>query len=315
MATPPAGTLYSAFSTGILLGSYLSMKSLACLGLVAALVVGSAACGRSGDSHEPAVATPRVTLNHGRVPLGSPLQITYEFKVADGARFDQDYIVFSHFVDADGELMWTDDHHPPTPTSQWKPGQTIKYTRLLFVPVYPYVGEAAVDLGLYARDGHRLRLDGADQGQRAYRAVTLQVLPQTENIYLTFKDGWHQGEMAGDSGGTEWHWTKKQATLAFKNPGRDVVLFLDLDGTTRLLPAPQTVTVAAGEQPVASFTLGSGPEVKQVPITAAQLGTDDKVSLTISVDRTFVPAVVTAGAQKDTRELGIRVFHAFVEAR
>ncbi len=292
------------------------MKISVCQGLlVAALVVSASACGRSADSREPAVATPRVTLNHGRVPLGSPLQVTYEFKVAEGAGFDQDYLVFSHFVDADGELMWTDDHHPPTPTSQWKPGQTIKYTRLLFVPVYPYVGDAALDVGLYARDGRRLRLGGSDQGQRAYRAATLQVLPQTENIYVTFKDGWHQGEMANDSAGNEWHWTKKQATLAFRNPGRDIVLFLDVDGRTRLLPAPQVVGIASGGQPVASFQLGEAQEVKQVPVTAAQLGTEEKVSLTISVDQTFVPAVVTAGAQKDTRELGIRVFHAFVEAR
>lgn len=292
------------------------MKRFVCVGLLAAaLAAGAAACGRSDDSREPAVATPRVTLNHSRVPLGSPLEITYEFKVAETARFEQDYLVFSHFVDADGELMWTDDHHPPTPTSAWKPGQTVKYTRLLFVPVYPYVGEAAVDVGLYARDGRRLRLDAPDQGQRAYRVAALQVLPQTENIYLTFKDGWHQGEMARDNAGGEWHWTKKQATLSFKNPGRDVVLFLDVDGRTRLLSAPQMVTVAAGGQAVASFELGTSQEVKQIPISAAQLGTEEKVSLTISVDQTFVPAVVTAGAQKDTRELGIRVFHAFVEAR
>ena len=35
--------------------------------------------------------------------------------------------VFAHFVDVDGEQMWTDDHDPPTPTSAWKPGQTIEY--------------------------------------------------------------------------------------------------------------------------------------------------------------------------------------------
>ena len=28
----------------------------------------------------------------------------------------------------DEELMWTDDHEPPTPTSAWKPGQTVEYT-------------------------------------------------------------------------------------------------------------------------------------------------------------------------------------------
>ncbi len=55
-----------------------------------------------------------------------------------------------HVVDTDDELMWTDDHEPPTPTTQWKPGQTIEYTRTVFVPVYPYVGDATIQLGLYS---------------------------------------------------------------------------------------------------------------------------------------------------------------------
>ncbi len=33
------------------------------------------------------------------------------------------------------------------------------------------------------------------------------------------------------------------------------------------------------------------------------------------VDKTFVPALVTASNSKDPRELGVRVFHAFVDAR
>ncbi|HSK08286.1 MAG TPA: hypothetical protein VK911_01820 [Vicinamibacterales bacterium] len=291
------------------------MKSRLLVGsLVVALAAALAGCGGPDDSG-PVVATSRVTLNHGRVPLGSPLEVTYEFTVAEDARFDGDYIVFSHFLDADDEMMWTDDHHPPTPTSAWKPGETIKYTRLLFVPVYPYVGEASLRVGLYAPDGRRLRLAGDDNGQRAYRSATFEVLPQTENIYVTFKDGWHPGEVAADGGGTEWHWTKKDATLAFKNPRRDVVLFLDVDGRTQLLPAPQSVTVSAGGRPVGTFELGDGPEIKRLPIAAAQLGSEDKVELTVSVDRTFVPAAVSAGAQKDVRELGVRVFHAFVDAR
>ena len=36
--------------------------------------------------------------------------------------------------------------------------------------------------------------------------------------------------------------------------------------------------------------------------------------LVISVDKTFVPAVVNASS-KDPRELGVRVFHAFVDPR
>ena len=39
------------------------------------------------------------------------------------------------------------------------------------------------------------------------------------------------------------------------------------------------------------------------------------VELHISVDKTFVPALIPAANSKDPRELGIRVFHAFVEPK
>src|SRR5689334_5379004 len=94
------------------------------------------ACSRKAPPAPP-VATPSVTLNHDRAPLGSPLEITYRFVVAPDAKFDEDYRVMMHVVDADEEMIWNDDHNPPVPTREWKPGQTIEYTRTIFVPVYP----------------------------------------------------------------------------------------------------------------------------------------------------------------------------------
>jgi hypothetical protein len=35
----------------------------------------------------------------------------------------------------------------------------------------------------------------------------------------------------------------------------------------------------------------------------------------IGVDKTFIPVQVSNGASKDPRELGIRVFHAYVDPR
>jgi len=35
----------------------------------------------------------------------------------------------------------------------------------------------------------------------------------------------------------------------------------------------------------------------------------------ISVDTTFVPMLVEGSGSKDKRELGVRVFHAYVDAR
>src|SRR5438105_809956 len=127
---------------------------------VLAALTAAAACRRK-EPASPPVATPSVTLNHDRAPLGSPLDITYKFVVANDAHFNQDYHVMSHVLDADGQLMWDDDHMPPVPTSQWKPGQTVEYTRTVFIHVYPYVGDASIQVGLYsAADQKRLPLAG-----------------------------------------------------------------------------------------------------------------------------------------------------------
>jgi hypothetical protein len=290
----------------------MNTRLLLCTLVTLAAAVGG--CGKS--STEPPVATPSVAVGHTRVPLGSPLELTYEFKVPPGApAFKEDYRVFVHFVDADEELMWTDDHYPTTPTTQWKPGQTIKYNRLLFVPVYPYVGDAAIEVGLYGKGNRRLTLSGTEKGQRAYQVAKIQVAPQTESIYLTFKDGWQLAEIAADNASNEWHWTKKDATLSFKNPKRNSVLYLDYGGKPKMMTEPQAVTVSIGSEVVDTFQVGPVGEVRRVPLTVTQLGAGEQVELKLSLDRTFVPVVITAGVQADKRELGLCVFHAFVEAR
>jgi hypothetical protein len=284
--------------------------------VLSALVLAAAAGGCSRADNAPPVATPAVSVSHSRVPLGSPLEVTYEFKVAAGApAFREEYRVFVHFVDPDHEVMWTDDHFPPTPTTQWKPGQTIKYNRLLFVPVYPYVGDAVVEVGLYGKDNKRLPLAGTDKGQRSYEVAKIQVAPQTESIYLTFKDGWHLAEIAADNANAEWHWTKKEATLSFKNPKRNAVFYLDYGAQPLVMNEPQTVTVSIGTEVVDTFGVGRTGEVRRIPLSVGQLGNGDQVELRLSLDRTFVPAVVSGGAQSDKRELGLCVFHAFVEAK
>lgn len=287
--------------------------SLVCL---AVAVFAAAACGRK-EASAPPIATPSVTLNHDRAPAGSPVEITYKFTVANDAKLTEDYRVFVHVVDNDDETLWYDDHFPPTPTSQWKPGQTIEYTRTVFVPIVPYVGDTTIQLGLHStKDQKRLTLAAEDAGQQSYKVAHLQLLPQTDNLFTVFKDGWHPAEIAAQDGQVEWQWTKKAATLAFKNPKKDAVLYLDLDSPQASMHAAQQVTVSIGGQPVDQFTLKPDErQMRKVKLTAAQMGTADLAEIEISVDKTFVPAVVSAGASKDPRELGVRVFHAFVDPR
>ena len=51
-----------------------------------------------------------------------------------------------------------------------------------------------------------------------------------------------QAEAAGPDG-TEWQWTKKVATLAFKNPKKDSVFYFDLDSPGKNLHGDQQVQV------------------------------------------------------------------------
>jgi len=285
---------------------------LAVLVLIPGLLSGC----RKKDAASPPMATPSVTLNHDKTPLGSPIDITYKFVVANDAHFTEDLRAMVHVVDADDEMIFAFDHNPSIPTSQWKPGQTVEYTRTVFVPIYPYVGEATIQVGLHSTTTQkRVTLAGDDAGQHAYKVAKLQLQPQTENVFTVFKEGWHPGEVAEHNSTVEWQWTKKAATLSFKNPKKDSMFYLDVDNPGSVFSEPQQVKVTLGGEVVDSFTLQpKQPELRKVPLKAAQLGTGDVSELVISVDKTYIPAVLVAGS-KDPRELGVRVFHAYVDPR
>lgn len=293
-----------------------TISRVACTAIVLAVLAGIAGCRRRTADSEPPVASASLKISKAQVPLGSPIDLTYHFELLPTAsKLAENYRVFVHVLDGDRELMWTDDHLPPTPTTTWQPGQPVEYTRTIFVPVYPYIGEATIDLGLYStKTQHRLKLDGTDTGQRAYRVGKLELLPQTENIFLIFKDGWHPAEVSESNAAVEWQWTKKDAVLAFRNPKRDCVFYLDADGNPKAFREPQNVTLTIGDRVLATFPVASSEEfIKRVLIPRAVLGDADMVELHIQLDRTFVPALLRVN--RDIRELGLRVFHAYVEAK
>lgn len=284
-------------------------------GVVGAVAAAAVGCG-SRPGSEPPVAAASFSVNHPRAPLGSPIEITYRFTVAPNASFSENYRVFVHFLDPNDELMWVDDHDPAVPTSQWKPGQVVEYTRTTFIPRYPYVGEAVVRLGLHSlKTGKRLPLEG-EHDQRAYRVGTLELLPQSEAVFVIYKDGWHAAEVAKDNASVEWQWTKREALLSFRNPRKDSTFYLDLDSRPDLFPRPQAVTISIGDQVLDTFEVATADQVlRKVSIAASQLGEGDMVDLKIAVDQTIVPANTPAARSSDPRELGVRVFHAYVEPR
>ena len=217
--------------------------------------------------------------------------------------------------------MFTDDHAPPQPTGVWRPGQEIEYDRRMIVPVYPYIGEVTVAVGLYSlQDGDRLPLEGRHLGERVYQVGTVEMVPQSGNGFGTdsenglakYRDGWHGVE----SGVTrDWRWTAGRSTLAFPNPRTAATLHLEVAGIPRIFETAQRLTLEIGEMEIETLELESeAPIYHRIDVPAERLGDDDTVVLTLNVDGTFVPAELTGNENPDQRELGVQVFYAFLEA-
>jgi hypothetical protein len=270
---------------------------------------------QASDPAAPAMVTPTLTLSRQNVQLGTPIEMTYKFVVAKDAKFTTNYHVMVHFGDQqDEQLMYTDDHDPPRPTSTWKPGETIEYTRTFFAPTYPYVGTATIEIGMYAA-GEKLRVPMAaeDTGHRSYKVATIELQPQTDGVQTIYKDGFHSIEGAS-ANGVGWHWTKKEATLVVpKNPKKDCVFYLEVDNPSDLMTTPQTVTVSLGSMTLDQFSVtpAKSSVLRKIPIAASAWGAGDNIEFKIAVDKTFVPSAVSQSVQ-DSRELGVRVLHAAV---
>ena len=87
-------------------------------------------------------------------------------------------------------------------------------------------------------------------------------------------------------------------------------MYLEYSARVDKFTPPQQVTLRIGDQPIGTFAATSRDRtLVTFPVTAAQFGTGDVAELVIDVDKTFTPGA------SDTRELGIQVFHVFVDAK
>jgi hypothetical protein len=283
--------------------------------LLLAVVV--AGCSKSPVDDARGVASASVTVNPPVVSSGMPVELEVRFAVApDAPPFQEDYTVFVHVVDSDGEMIGAADHAPPTPTREWKAGSTVQYRQAVYAPVSDYVGEATFVVGLYSRaTGERLPLSGETAERRAVKAGTFEMRERTEPYVVIFREGWHPPE-APKSSGLEWRWSMKLGRLTFANPKRDLELTLELDQPNRVFPMPQHVEIRLGETVVDDFDLEPGaPLVRKITLAQSQLGDASDVELAVVSDKTFVPAKFAGLQSSDTRQLGVRVFRALVQPK
>ena len=276
-----------------------------------ALIPAFNACRRRKPADVNAIV-PSFTINRPRAPLGSAVEITYNWNVEPSAKkLGKDYKALVHFLDSHGVILFDDDHMPTPPTTAWEPGKSYGYTQTKFIPIYPYVGPSEIRMGLY-RDRERVALKGEDAGMQEYKVGQIELLPQTENIFLVYKEGWHNPESRTDNPGLEVTWTKKDALVSFKNPKKDVILYLEADTNTKAFDAPPVLTIAAaGKVGLVVPIESSEVFLKKVRVKAADLGSDEWVDLRLSMNQSFVPKLKGVNATDD-RELGLMVYHLYV---
>ena len=281
-------------------------SSIACASIACFAIMGG--CLERG----PIAAAVSLTVSRNPVPIGGPVDITLQFAIAPGAPpLPEDGRVLIRLLFDDGELMASFDHDPPTPTRNWQPGATVTDTQRIFVPDVPYVGNVSVVVGLYSvKSNERWRLAGRDVGGRTYKVGTLTLRPPS--TVLVLHEGWHQQEHSTELQ-TEWRWTEAEASMTVQNPRRDSMLYLRVAGRPDLFETPQQVSVVRGDRILQHFVVTSAvPADYDLPLSGDDLGSEEDATLTLKIDKTFVPARVR-GEGGDTRTMGIRVFKAFLE--
>jgi len=283
------------------------------IAVVTVAAAAAAGCGRR-QTAEVNDIVPKFAVNRAQAPLGSAVEVTYTWQLEPTAKkLTQDYRAFVHFVDSHGVMLFEDDHAPVPPVTQWEPGKTYSYSRTKFIPVYPYVGDVDVRMGLApAGKGDRVMLKGEDAGLREFKVAKIELLPQTENIFLVYKEGWHNPESSPQNPSIERTWTKKDALVSFKNPKKDVVVYLEADTNAKAFDAPPVLTLAVNNKTGLTIPIpNSEIFTRKVRVKAADLGTDEWVDLRLSMNQSFVPKLEGVNTHDD-RELGVMVYHLFV---
>ena len=287
------------------------MRGITTALLVACTCSIASACSRASEA-VPGVASVSATIAPAGAEAGAPVLLSYSFTVAaEAGRLPADQWVFVHALDDSNELLWTDDHAPPTPTQTWKAGEPVVYRRTMFIPRDVEPGDIRFEVGLFSRaSGERLPLNGTDRGMRSYEGGTVSVVAPTNPVVAG--EGWHNPE-TGEGPGRQWQWSRKEGRLSFRNPKAPVTLYLEINQPVTALPSSQAVDVRGPSGSLTTVTVPPGStQLVRIPMSPDQLGPAETVEVTVGVGETFVPAATAQLKSNDTRELGIRLLNAFV---
>jgi len=276
--------------------------------ILLATILALPACRPSGQpAAVPLAVGPSAIITPDRVPAGDPIVVSYKWDLRGPLPpLPHPHRAFVHFVDAEGALLFTDDHSLSPPLDAWQPGRSYEYRRIVLTPTFPYVGTVTVLMGLYSEaTGKRLALRGDERGRFAYQVGRFTMLPRRRDLTLAC-DGFYPAEASVRAPLLVTRFMPAHASCRVANPREDVVFFLHADIEPEGFSAPPVLTVSAArfaaDLPLA---MTSDPQLLRVRVPRAALGRAPTSELRLSMSHTYVPR--SLGAGDDSRELSLRI--------
>ncbi|MFZ2054500.1 MAG: hypothetical protein WAU81_09910 [Candidatus Aminicenantales bacterium] len=282
----------------------------------AVLVIGLVALTSLSCQKKTQVKGVELTVNFSDKTLtdNSITDIQYDWKTSgDFPPVNKDYTVYVHFWHGDN-LLFQDDHVPPVPTAKWEPGQEYKYQRRIYIPSFidefdpSFKGEEELRLsvGLYNP------YDRTGDSKREVMTSRLKVFPPPPDTpEIIYETGWYDQEVDPNAPLKKWRWTGPEARCIVDNPHRDALLFIR-GGVNKDIISDQKVIIKINDLVLDEFIPVEITFEKSYSVKKEMLGDKDEFSLSVGVDKTFIPSKVFP-QNKDERELGCQV--AFIYFR
>jgi len=284
--------------------------------VMAVLVIGLAVLTSLSCQKKTQVRGVELTVNFSEKTLTDNLitDIQYDWKTSgDFPQVNKEYTVYAHFWHGDN-LLFQDDHVPSVPTSKWEPGQEYKYQRRIYIPSFidefdpSFKGEEQLRLSIGLYNPY----DRTGDSKREVLTSRLKVFPPPPDTpEIIYETGWYDQEIDPNAPLRKWRWTGPEARCIVDNPHRDALLVIR-GGVNKDIIADQKVIIKVNDLVLDEFIPEEITFEKSYTVKKEMLGDKDEFSLSIAVDKTFIPSKVFP-QNKDERELGCQV--AFVYFR
>ena len=240
------------------------------------------------------------------------LSMNYEYEISeDFNNFDKDYMIFVHFWRMKSkEMLVQDDHFPVKKSIEWKKGDRITYSRMLFIPKFldeldiDFEGfeEIRLQVGLYNPENPTEKM--------TLFSKVLNVQPASINAPdIIYSDGWNEEEMnlaIQDPFYRLWRWTTKKAECIIENPKKKSILIIK-GGVHKSLYQDQIIKFYINGNQLEEFIPQGVTFEKKYVLTPEQMGNEPEFKFVIETDKSFVPSALNP-ANRDNRELGVQIF-------